>query len=197
MSCEGTWADAIIIQGVASALNLRICIAESNATFSPITIIDPVNVLGESLPIFIGHIGETHYVSTVAEICASSEKRTQSEIDGSSGCYESGLRDNAVSNNIHFKRKRNSYMGQYNKRKRLTHDPIQKKKVSETMSGDKAVSNDIELKSKGNGYMRRCKRGKRLDQLANEKRKTNEMISGDKAVSNDIHLGSKRNGYMR
>lgn len=65
MSRQGTWADGIIIQAVANSLNLTINIAESNATFSPVTVICPVNNEGDSANIYIGHIGETHYVSTV------------------------------------------------------------------------------------------------------------------------------------
>ena len=62
MSCEGTWADAIIIQAVASCLSLRIHIAESLATFAPVTIVK--SVTGECASIYIGHIGEAHYVPT-------------------------------------------------------------------------------------------------------------------------------------
>ena len=62
MSCEGTWADAIIIQAVANCVSLRIHIAESLATFAPVTIVQ--SVTGECASIFIGHIGEAHYVST-------------------------------------------------------------------------------------------------------------------------------------
>ena len=61
MSCQGTWADAIIIQAVANCLNLLIHIAESNETFTPVTV---VNVATACTNIYIGHIGETQYVST-------------------------------------------------------------------------------------------------------------------------------------
>ena len=43
MSCQGTWADAIVIQAVAKFLNLS-NIAESNPTFFPVTVVEPVNV---------------------------------------------------------------------------------------------------------------------------------------------------------
>ena len=64
MSCQGTWADAIIIQAVANCFNLSIHIAESNPTFSPVTIVEPMNTT-DNLNIFIGHLDELHYVSTV------------------------------------------------------------------------------------------------------------------------------------
>ena len=65
MSREGTWADGIIIQAVANCLNLTINIAESFENFSPLTVIHPVNTQRNSSQVFIGHIGEYHYVSTV------------------------------------------------------------------------------------------------------------------------------------
>ena len=66
MSCQGTWADAIIIQAVANCLNLSIHFAESNETFNPVTIVQPMNVTSECTKIYIfAHIGETHYMSTV------------------------------------------------------------------------------------------------------------------------------------
>ena len=64
MSCRGTWPDAIIIQAVANCLNLSIHIAESNPTFSPVTVVESVNVTN-ALNIYIGHLAEFHYSSTV------------------------------------------------------------------------------------------------------------------------------------
>ena len=40
---QGTRADNIIIQAVANSLNVTISIIESNANFSPVTIVNPVN----------------------------------------------------------------------------------------------------------------------------------------------------------
>ena len=49
MSRQGTWCDALIIQGVAESMNLVIHIVESH----------------RARTIFIGHTEEYHYVSTV------------------------------------------------------------------------------------------------------------------------------------
>ena len=38
MARQGTWANNIIIQAVASSLNVTINIIESNANFSPVTV---------------------------------------------------------------------------------------------------------------------------------------------------------------
>lgn len=66
MSHQGTWAGHLIIQAVSDAMNITIQIIESGEIFSPVTIVRPVNNRGDPpLAITIGHLGETHYVSTV------------------------------------------------------------------------------------------------------------------------------------
>ena len=42
MSSQGTWADALIIQAVADALNVTIQIVESHQGFVPLTTVYPV-----------------------------------------------------------------------------------------------------------------------------------------------------------
>ena len=67
MSCQGTWADGIIIQAVADVLTLKIHIIESHPDFAEITLVEGVTAPSLShiqLPIFIGHLDEFHYVST-------------------------------------------------------------------------------------------------------------------------------------
>ena len=65
MSTLGTWCDNIIVQAVANALNCMIHITQSNNHDS--VIISPnCNNENQSITIvFIGHIPEVHYVSTV------------------------------------------------------------------------------------------------------------------------------------
>ena len=65
MSHQGTWADAIVIQAVADALNLTIHIIESNPGFASVANISPVSSETDSTVINIGHRDEIHYVSTV------------------------------------------------------------------------------------------------------------------------------------
>ena len=66
MSMQGTWADHIVTQAVVDSLNLRIHIVESNANFSDLTLVEPMNTkTGNIRSIYLGHIGEMHYVSTL------------------------------------------------------------------------------------------------------------------------------------
>ena len=63
---QGTWADALIIQAVADALNVTIQILESDQGFAPLATVCPVQERNTSSTITIGHIDECHYVSTAA-----------------------------------------------------------------------------------------------------------------------------------
>ena len=55
-----SWADAIVIQAVANALNLTIHIIESNPGFASVTNISPVNSETDTTVINIGHLDEIH-----------------------------------------------------------------------------------------------------------------------------------------
>ena len=59
MCIQGTWADALIIQAVADALNVTIQIVESNQGFAPLTTVYPVQERNR-------YIDEWNYVSTTA-----------------------------------------------------------------------------------------------------------------------------------
>ena len=54
-----------MIQAVADALNLTIHVIESNPGFASVTNISPVSSETDTTVINIGHLDETHYVSTV------------------------------------------------------------------------------------------------------------------------------------
>ena len=55
MSLEGTWADHIIIQAVADALNLRIHIIESSDNFRDMSLVEAVNTTNDQRSIYIAH----------------------------------------------------------------------------------------------------------------------------------------------
>jgi hypothetical protein len=66
MSHQGTWCDALMVQAVAVALNCIIDITESAVNFSETTIVHPTNSIQNPNTIYIGHLGEFHYVSTIS-----------------------------------------------------------------------------------------------------------------------------------
>ena len=79
MSYQGTLADAIIIQAVANCLNLSIHIAESNETFNPVTIVQPMNVTNGCTKIYIAHIGDIPYIAHIGSDIPKSKRRGQGQ----------------------------------------------------------------------------------------------------------------------
>ena len=65
MSRKGTWADGLIKQAIADKHNLKIHIVKSNPNFTEFTVVQAVNSVGEIRPIYIGHLNEYHYVSSL------------------------------------------------------------------------------------------------------------------------------------
>ena len=84
MSMQGTWGDAMIIQAVADQLKLKITIAETHEGFREYSIIQPVSSPQQLTHVYLGHIDEYHYVSTLPRTSMSgfveiySEQSTQS-----------------------------------------------------------------------------------------------------------------------
>ena len=65
MAKQGTWADGLIIQAVADKFDLKIDIVETNPGFAEFNVIQAVNPCCELRLIYLGHMGEYHYVSSV------------------------------------------------------------------------------------------------------------------------------------
>ena len=108
MSLQGTWADAIIVQAVANCLNLSIHIVESNENFAPVTVVQPSTLTTGCRNIYIGHIAETHYVST--DVKRSSNSDFQSKLK----CGQTVVTNKFIDKN----EKQRAYMKQYMKKRR-------------------------------------------------------------------------------
>ena len=65
MSIQGTWADGLIIQAIADQLNLRVFIIESHINFNQFNIIQAQSSMQSPTVIYLGHLDEYHYVSTL------------------------------------------------------------------------------------------------------------------------------------
>ncbi|KAL9962518.1 hypothetical protein ACROYT_G031625 [Oculina patagonica] len=114
MSCEGTWADAIIVQAVANCLSLSIYIAESNETFAPFTVVQPINLTRGCRNIYIGHIGETHYVSTVEKSTSTCSSDFQNKTKCGQTLDANKLNDKTEKRKAYL----NEYMKEYMKKRR-------------------------------------------------------------------------------
>ena len=64
MSQQGAWADAIVMQAVAVALNMTIHIIESSQGFASVTNVSAFSSETDTTVKTIGHLDEEHYVST-------------------------------------------------------------------------------------------------------------------------------------
>ena len=124
MGRQGTWCDNVIIQAVANAFNCTIIhITESAENFSETTVIHPVGSQGmEGRPrtIYLGHLDEIHYVSTVENEQLNTDSqwsqtyvqsRTKVINDKNEMCTSSPGSSDASE-------KRKAYMREYMKRKR-------------------------------------------------------------------------------
>ena len=67
---QGTWADNIVIHAVAHAMNLKMYILESDENFSDVRLVEPANTVEDPQSIYIGHIGQVHYVLLFPVSCS-------------------------------------------------------------------------------------------------------------------------------
>ncbi|XP_028413877.1 OTU domain-containing protein DDB_G0284757-like [Dendronephthya gigantea] len=65
MSMQGSWGDAMIIQAVADQLKLKIVISETHEQFPESIIVLGYSPTDQLRDIYLGHIDEYHYVSTL------------------------------------------------------------------------------------------------------------------------------------
>ena len=131
MCRHGAWFDAAIVQGVADAYNLRVNIVTSAPGFCQGTVIEPHHLYQPCRSIFLGHVGEYHYVSTVpmlscvisegdyGRVIVSEQSRSNScvslknsfycgsELNGISSSSESSRRFNRTTYKQEYRRERN------------------------------------------------------------------------------------------
>ena len=119
MSTSGTWCDHLIIQAVADIFNLRVHIVESDENFAVSNIVEAVEPSTPPTVIYIGHLGEYHYVSTV-QLRHDVSNVTQNLMT-------------VKKNKQNPKRKTYSreYMKEYMKRKRLSQTSQEKEKCNQ------------------------------------------------------------------
>ena len=145
MSCQGTWADAIIIQAVANSFNLSIHIAESNPTFSPVTTVEPLNVT-DGLNIYIGHSDERHYVSTVPN------RTLELSVTDRNKCAQNEYQNKSVDNNEKRKAYKKNYMRQYMMERRA--DENYRKKEKEKLVQRSLINSETKRKAKNPEHMK-------------------------------------------
>ena len=98
MSMQGTWGDAIIIQAVADQLKLKIVIAETNEHFTEYSIVQAVSSTQQLTEVYLGHIDEYHYVSTLP--CLPMSDLNQSHLNFSKNVDRNQTTETSFNQNI-------------------------------------------------------------------------------------------------
>ena len=124
MGRQGTWCDNVIIQAVANAFNCTIHITESAENFSETTLIHPVGsqgIEGRPRTIYLGHLDEIHYVSTVEneQLLNTASQRSQTYVQSKTKVINDKHQVcTSSSDSGDASEKRKAYMREYMKRKR-------------------------------------------------------------------------------
>ena len=110
MTQQRTWYDNLIIQALTDKLNIRIHITESNPLFVAFNVIKPVHFTTDIRTIYLGHIDELHYVSTVPFNFVPMPMVNNTVLVMSET-------NSTLSKENNSKRKNNAYIGEYRKKK--------------------------------------------------------------------------------
>ena len=179
MSLQGTWANHIIIQAVADAMNLKIHIIESDSNYREITLVQPANATSDIRSIYIGHMGQMHYVSTCNSFEQDSNHRNANDIqqtipnDSVQNEFSEIVTDKdtgIITNNSNQTRKRDraAYMRQYRK---LNNSPEKRLKRNEYLKKYREMNASPEKRSKTNEYL---KKYREINASPEKRLKTNE-----------------------
>ena len=179
MSLQGTWANHIIIQAVADAMNLKIHIIESDSNYREITLVQPANATSDIRSIYIGHMGQMHYVSTCNSFEQDSNHRNANDIqptipnDSVQNEFSEIVtdKDTGIITNISNqtrKRDRAPYMRQYRK---LNNSPEKRLKTNEYLQKYREMNASPEKRSKTNEYL---KKYREINASPEKRLKTNE-----------------------
>ena len=170
MSLSGTWADHIIIQAVANAMNLNLHIVELDDRFLPTTVVQS-NSVGNRKTLFLGHISETHYVST----CPA-------------------LFENASVTSLNGKTNRSEYMKTYRAKRASAEDKARCNEYNKKSTASRISAAD---KAKRDEYMKQYRANQAKRASAEDKARRNEYNKKSRAGGISAAGGAKRNEYMK
>ena len=227
MSLKGSWCDALIVQAVAESQNLRIHIVESDENFAHTTLIEPVH-LSQQIPatIYLGHVNEVHYVSTVPYTCSSNSLETHH-----SGYHLNKTKQHFFSEKFHSsaKRKCDNNMSEYRKKKMCNENNRSLECGAEKQSSttyknqnsternthkirhcvkrnhnaymrkyrEKKNGDETSAKTKHNAYMRQYRKKKKGDESRKGKSNTNNPSLTNNSQNSKCEVEKENDGTMR
>ena len=183
MSLQGSWCDAVIVQAVAESQNVRIHIGESHETsadkvhLSQSSFITTATV---SATLYLGHLNEVHYVSTVPYTCSFNSLESQHS-DNQLSITEQNFFSEKSNNSP--KRKSDSNMNEHSKKKMSHENSCGLECEAEKQSSSAYRSQNFEnktdkicVKRNHNAYMREYKEKKHIADETSAKTKHNAYM---------------------
>ena len=164
---QGTWCDALTVQAVAESLNIQIYIIESNVNFGQVTLIQPHHPSQQQpRTIYIGHVDEIHYVSTVPNSSCSGNEHCNNKYYNINNFTKQNVLSEQVQNSSR-KRKYNSDL----KNIRISTESSEN---NEKQSSATKQNKTNEQKKKWNSYMSNYRHTRRANKKNQGNRRNNE-----------------------
>ncbi len=167
MSLQGTWADHIVIQAIANAMGLNIHIVESDNRFLATNVVESISGRNPRT-VFLGHISETHYVSTCPV-----------------------LLQNASETSLNTKTTRSEYMKNYRGKRTSGNDKAKRNEYNKKSRANKDLAED---RAKRNAYNKKSRANKNL---AEDRAKRHEYVKKSRARKTFADDKAKHNDYMK
>jgi len=203
MSRQGTWADHIVIQAVADAMNLKINIVESSENFAEITLVEATCVSQNCRTVYIGHIGEVHYVSTVQR---SLDKVDSNVFIDCQTCNVNGCKRKYNLSELQEAKPQSANKAKKHRTNKTTVDAKEKKriymkkyradkkaKLKAYMRNYRAKTDSSEQKEKLNAYMRNYRA---QTESPDQKAKHNASMRNHRALKT-VSEKAQQNAYMK
>ena len=167
MSMQGTWCDALTVQAVAESLNIQIYIIESNVNFGQVTLIQPHHPSQQQpRTIYIGHVDEIHYVSTVPNSSCSGNEHCNNKYYNINNFTKQNVLSEQVQNSSR-KRKYNSDL----KNIRISTESSENNEKQSSVTKQNKTN---EQKKKWNSYMSNYRHTRRANKKNQGNRRNNE-----------------------
>ena len=171
MSMQGTWCDALTVQAVAESLNIQIYIIESNVNFGQVTLIQPHHPSQQQpRTIYIGHVDEIHYVSTVPNSSCSGNEHCNNKYYNINNFTKQNVLSEQVQNSSR-KRKYNSDL----KNIRISTESSENNEKQSSVTKQNKTN---EQKKKWNSYMRNYRHIRRANKKIKGIKETMKRTKG-------------------
>ena len=161
MSMQGTWGDAIIIQAVADQLKIKIVIAETHEHFTEYSIVQAVSSTQQLTEVYLGHIDEYHYVSTLP--CLAMSDLNQNHLNFSENVGRNQTTEISFNQNVSTSTGKQATLSCQSKqqKKQYMNEYMRQKQAGQSIQ---AQINTLVFKEKRKQYMKEYRERKRASE---------------------------------